>query len=805
MTKERKILLIVLTTIVFIRILYIIIGGEVDKNYYTSYEINAANAAEFPCTNLTQEFSGKGGRLHSIEMIFTGISDDKIGNITMQITSGEDLIYQTDIALININNSEWKKVYINAELDSKKIYKLHLTTSNNCVHMPNVLITTAENASPEALHSYFENDLIDGQIAIKYGYLQAPGIFERLVISSIWILGLLILYSIILNYEKIACCIKTFNECFEGVNRDSLFIIIEVFACLIVVNCSGIEFQNSTKILLYAISVCAAVKLNRKREMVNKIANTIGKKIMLLILYLYAGFSLVGQRILVYPLTLKVNLAGLFVLAITTLWFVPVIQTLFTILEQLSLNAFSENKKNKTSFVIVSILFLLTPAIFNLYANNPGISSQDTIITMITNAHNLYGMTDWHPAFYCIILNMILSVWDSTYAIIIVQYIFWSYVFVELFLYLRKKGMKDSVIFTVAFLSGINAANFLHLNTIWKDIPYAISVLWVVIILAKISIDFEEYKKKWYIYLKLIIALTGVYFYKKNGIATFAFIVVFMMVILRRNIKMWCTLVVTIVLIFTIKGPIYSHFAVQDLGTYGMYVGLGQDILGAYYGGGEVSNDTLSMISAMTGYNSAEYKYNPTWAGQSLDVDVGIGEFIANYVDTFFKNPILMLRAIIDRQNVVWDINLGQDTMMGCVNFYATADGIELLWDFDESETIWRWNDYYPVRKYNSLYDRMSKATDWTASTQWVAAVEWRCGLFTLLGLSAFSFTIIKYGFKKYILIMAPIIGHILSLALSSGWSDFRYFWPLNLMNLASILLLLVVAKAMNENANMYD
>ena len=58
----------------------------------------------------------------------------------------------------------------------------------------------------------------------------------------------------------------------------------------------------------------------------------------------------------------------------------------------------------------------------------------------------------------------------------------------------------------VAIFSGVNAGNFLHLNTIWKDIPYTISLLWVLVILAKLSLDFEQYKGKWSVYMELVIA-----------------------------------------------------------------------------------------------------------------------------------------------------------------------------------------------------------------------------------------------------------------------------------------------------------
>ena len=202
-----------------------------------------------------------------------------------------------------------------------------------------------------------------------------------------------------------------------------------------------------------------------------------------------------------------------------------------------------------------------------------------------------------------------------------------------------------------------------------------------------------------------------------------------------------------------------------------------------------MSDDTLQMITIMTNYNNAEYSYTPTWSRASYDVEVPLSQFLINYLDTFVKNPVTMLRAVIDREDALWDIYLGQASTLGCVNYYGTMDYSDNC----------PWNDYYPVRHYVSLYTEMSTATSYTASSQWISAIEWRCGLFTLLGVIAIIFVVIKKGLKKHLLILAPLFGHVMSLLLSTGWSDFRYYWPLNLLNMSLIAVVLVIMKQDEE------
>ena len=781
--KWKKAVFLCAAVLILLRIFYICVGGKVDKKYEISAPIDTSSTVEAACVNLTERFSSERNRLNSLELIFTGIADDKTGYITLQITSEDELIYQTNLALGGINNNAWKKIYVNAELKPGKEYEIHLSASENCTQIPNVLLVSRDQAAPETTASYMDKYRTAGEIAVRYGYLTEPDGLDLAVISSLWLILLGIVSAFLYYFEAIKRAFDKFMEfIFSAINREILYAIAEVLGSLVIINSSGITFQPPTRIIFYLISIMSALKLDEKREFVHGLCCTAARKCVLYALYGYAAFSLTGQRMLIYPLNLKITTAGLSVFIITILWFVPVIQTLLCLFERLKVVSFCNNRKLSTlSFVWLVLLFLLAPAIFHLFANNPGISSNDTYVCMITNAHRLHGMEDWHPAFYCMVLRVILTVWDSTYAVILVQYFFWTYVMIELLLYLRKKGIRDSILLGTALFSGANAGNFVHLNTVWKDIPYSLSVFWTLVLLAKLSIDFEEYKKKRYIYVEMAVALVGVFFYRKNGVVTFLVIAVMMGGVLRRNIKVWCALAIACSVIFVVKGPVYSYFEIEDTGRRGMYIGLSQDILGVYYSGGEVSEDTLQMINVMTAYNNAEYSYTPTWSYQSYDLDVEPVKFIYNYMDTFIKNPILMIRAVINREDAVWDIYAGQDSYLGCVNHCGTVDGID------------EWNDYYPAREYRSLYPIMSVATSYTANSQWISSIEWRCGLFTLLGLAAVIFMSFSRGMGKYMLITAPIIGHILSLLLSTGWSDFRYFWPLNLMNMGVLLLMLVI------------
>lgn len=785
--KWKKIGFIISFVIIIIRIIYIIVGGEVDKKYVLSAEYDLSSATSISCENVKQTFRTDKERLNSLEIMFMNIADGETGVLELSIYSENELIYQSDISLANVVNNEWKRIYINAEVTEKKQYTINIVSKGEYIQIPEILLVSTGYAS-EIEASYADGTLLNDQFAINYGYLKFPSLAERIVTSLIWLAVLFFIFLFLKYFEKIYTGTKNIYTYIYGkVKTQTLILVSEFICCEVIIKCSQIEFQKPTQIIFFIISALAVVDFENKREYIKRLTDSTWKKVGITILYLYAAFSLVGQRLFIYPLNSKITVAGLVVYVFAVLWFIPVLNSVLFYLEKACMNSFSNFKKIKTwKFVLICVLLILVPAAFNLYVYNPGISTVDSYSTMVVNAKNLKGMLDWHPAFYCILLNIIETVWDSTYAVILCQYIFYVYVVIELILYLRHKNIKDSVLIAITAFIGFNASNYIQVNTIWKDIPYAFCLLWSIIIIGKLSIDFEEYKKKWYIYLEMIICFVGMYFLRKNGVVPFVIISLGMIIFLRKNIKIWCSLAICILLIVVIRGPIYKHYEVVSPGRVGMYIGLSQDILGVYYSGGEVSESTLQMINVMTDYNNASYVYTPTWAYQSYNLTVKPGKFIFNYLDTFIKNPIIMSRAVIAREDALWNIYKGQDGVLGCVNVTSTLNDFSIDGGAD-------WNDYYPKRRYVNLYTTISRINNYIADSQWLSAIIWRCGIFTLMGISALFCLIMKRGANKYLIIVTPVIGHILSLMLSTGWSDFRYFWPANLLNLVIILFTVVI------------
>lgn len=240
--------------------------------------------------------------------------------MVLALYSDNELIYQTNIFLSNVNNWEWKKIYVNAEMSRNKKYKIVFSTTEDCTQIPDLLVVKNSWAS-EIIASYSDTQAIDGQIAVNYGYLRYPSIAERLVMISLWILLWIAIFAVLYYFNSIVKAKRLIKDCLlHSVEPQVLIATLEIIGCMIIINSSGIAFQEPTKVLLYIISVVATVDYEKKLEYSKLLTDYTWKKVMLLVLYIYAAFALVGQRIWIYPLTSKFTVAGAFVFICAVAW-----------------------------------------------------------------------------------------------------------------------------------------------------------------------------------------------------------------------------------------------------------------------------------------------------------------------------------------------------------------------------------------------------------------------------------------------------------------------------------------------------
>lgn len=591
---------------------------------------------------------------------------------------------------------------------------------------------------------------------------------------------------------------KTAGEKTAGNNnsmmRRVLLACVEVLFCWLTIRYGGNGFRRSTQAFLYVLSVLPSFWFSELQKFFSGVLRSRKKRILFLLMALISGFCYTGNRAFLYPLNKRVSLSDLGIFLVSVVWVIPIFALFCCVLEGRSSCASAQVKPIRRRrrlrtpiFLILSGIMLLLPACYALYAFNPGISSPDSAFCMDA-AHHLYGMANWHPPFYCMLLKAILLLWDSTYLVILFQFAFWVFVLEDAFLFCRQRGISDGVLLLISLLMGINPANYIQLCTIWKDIPYGISLVWLTVALAKLVLRQEN---SILVYLEFVSASVFTFFLRQNGIVPCLLCLLAVVIIFRKDRKLRYSVGISILAIVLIRGPVYSALHIQKAGG-GIYIGLSQDILGVYYAGGDVSDETMEMIRTLIDDNPENYSYSPYWSKASYDLDVSMGEFIGNYVDTFRRHPVLMLRAILCRQDGYWDLFWGQDSILAVQEVNTSEGSINYTGTMDDSDTTW--STYYPRRVVNNATERLSRLDDFIVFHELPKWLTWHTGQFFLAALWAFLDCLFQRR-RNLWLVFLPFAGQVLSLILSTGWSEFRYYWPLNLMTVFLVLLMATISR----------
>ncbi len=593
--------------------------------------------------------------------------------------------------------------------------------------------------------------------------------------------------------------------------RDTCFFIFQILTGCILL--AVLDFYPRREIAAGFIvwTLISGLGSGKKYELFMKQFHTKAKKILFCVLCLYSAFTLVGNRAVVYPIENIMSLKDCAEVFLAFVWSVQAELTVFYLIDILIRKAVRDSKEdgkvgNQVVFGVLVFFSCMVPLTLTLIAFNPGISDSDMSYSLYFAKHLDYCI-DWFPPFYYMFLRAVITVVDSVYAIVITQYLFYTFVITEAAFLLRQFKVKDGFIILIVLLLSFNPANMLQLTWMCKDALYLCSLLWLTIILSRISLDMP-YKKPYapLLYMELVMALVGTFFFRKNGIIPAIIVILALLILCIKKKSLLLPCIISLALIVLVQCVVYPAFHVRDYrddpSKQGdAYIGLGQDLRGVYFSGGDISQETLDIVEQL---NEDElYPYNVTYYGNwKADLKVEFGQFIRCYLDTFIKNPIRVINAVFCRNDAIWSIYHGDFGDVALINFYGKADGTTVgggnhIIDVNGNRVTEKWNDYAPARRENVLTGIVSKYTDLSAEHDICKVILWRSGLHVWVLMAAAVLLIIKK--KNLILPYLVIIGQVISLLLACGWSVFRYYWPINVV---SVFLILVSALKAYETGN---
>lgn len=422
------------------------------------------------------------------------------------------------------------------------------------------------------------------------------------------------------------------------------------------------------------------------------------------------------------------------------------------------------------SFIIIFSGGLFISIIY-LIAWNPAITSYDSQYIYelaLKFGTNEFEMTDWQPPGYVFFIGLLLKICNNIIFLMILQMIFYWLVVSKCILFFYRKGAPNWLLILSYVYMVFAYSNQIQIVTFWKDVPYSTALLLLTVLIIQAEKEWDKVKKSWSYYLQLAFAYFIVCFFRQNGIIP-VMVLIFVIPVLFRSRIITLLSIVSFICIIIIKGAVFTHYNVIPQPSF-KYYAMANDMLNASLSIDELDEDTQELIERMKKADPDDnLLINNVFYNHYVHADLSdysIGNFIFLYLKNFIEHPAEMTRAVLRRTEIIWSVTGCEAEVLSCVDYtgeennyspplYAKRVENKLTKIFDEAHRV--------IRNINSR----------------IYVLFWRPGIYHVLILISMASVVIGKKRVRYRLVaFIPIILNVLSLAISSGWPDYRYYWP---------------------------
>jgi len=426
------------------------------------------------------------------------------------------------------------------------------------------------------------------------------------------------------------------------------------------------SYHITEKILFFIWTILCSFLLQRWKEKISTGKYQTRKiHFLLIIIAFWLSFLFFGNRTLLLTQTSILLPAGniLFFFS-AALWMIPSIFCLLIFMELLSEKA-RTSVKNENPLRIWFEFFGLFTLIFALYliAYNPAISSMDSQ-GQWWQAVGETPIDDAHTPFHTLYLRYLIRIIPSPLFIAIIQILFFAGIGSSFLAWLYKRGMPKYLLMIFLLLFSVIPNNGLSVITIWKDIPYGISLLWLTLILSEIVSNQRICRSKMIAIPEITVSLLCVCLFRYNGLLPGIAAAIYLLItgIRRRNRRLVIPVILSGLLYWIITGPVYRSLPVvpMEFGKNTMNRIMVNDMIGVERIGGTLSIETSQLLNRITGnYREVPYSHyeiDNTWNQTADWSDIDTQTILQSYGNTFIANPVHLLRTILLRTEFVWAV-----------------------------------------------------------------------------------------------------------------------------------------------------
>jgi hypothetical protein len=442
-------------------------------------------------------------------------------------------------------------------------------------------------------------------------------------------------------------------------------------------------------------------------------------------------------------------------------------------------------KQHRRGFWIKYSLPVLISSIIVLLIYYPAVMSGDSLVQWV-QSHN-FQLTDQHPAFHTLMIWLVTKIWDSPAAVAAAQILFLSIVVSWGIGNLVKRGMPVKIGWLISILFAGSPVNWLFVVTLWKDIPYGISLLWLTFIILEIYNTNGKWLANFKNSLLFCVCLLFVSLFRHNGLPVSALIVLILIPFFWKQRKWSFTvLVVFLALRWVITVPVYKVLGVSPMTGNYQYATILYHI-GAHVNSGTIFSDQqrkeINDLIPLDYWNYSPCSIDPIMWNDQLNSELISNDpikYLGLTFQLFLKDPAPDLESISNTGALVFAMNPKCKTYITPLVYKPTANPAASWIDFTvdgvEGENS----------KLPQLIDPLTKFYDQTYSYDTLSLFNilfWRPAVYLIIIFLVFFAILWMERRWKMLIIVCPALIQSVVLLLVNVAQDLRYQYGVYLIS----------------------
>jgi len=430
-----------------------------------------------------------------------------------------------------------------------------------------------------------------------------------------------------------------------------------------------------------------------------------------------------------------------------------------------------------------------------LLAYWPGVMSYDSIQQweqMTTGQLN-----NWHPAFHTMTNWLLTRPWLSPAAVALAQIATLALLVGWTVARISRLGTPSVAAWVVTLLAAFSPLNAIMAVTLWKDVPYSITVLVLTLFVLEIVTSDGKWldRRRHWIGLGIVAALAALY--RHNGpAAALGTLVVLAVVYRQHRWPMVGAASVALILWLGVRGPLYSALDVGS-STWAPYQPLIHQVAAHTVASTPLTDDERAYLDRIQPVGDG-WPYSCYWTFPTVGATFRrdalwtmIQDDRLGLVRVWWRltrsAPWVNIRHMACASSIIWQVSSPNG------GFYSTA-----IWVDGDKRVRTIHSNELGLRSQPVLPALRGPLTKWiwmslSDSLQWLL---WRPAIWLYVLLGGVLLISIQTHRWAYLLVAAPVICHSAGLLLTNLGQEARFHYPAHLVGLVVGVLLVCAAIA---------